>query len=75
MHQKWRETIFFKEKASHFLPTNTTMKIQGLCRVALLLPLGLVDSSPAAASALEAFQSLDYRFFVAGGTVRLRTDR
>lgn len=36
---------------------------------AIVLPLGVVDASaPAAGSALVALKSLDYRYFVAGGT-------
>jgi hypothetical protein len=43
------------------------MKIRTLFQAALVLPLG-VESAQATASALSALKSLDYRYFVAGGT-------
>lgn len=46
------------------------MKIRSLFPIALLLPLNAVhgSASSAASSALKALKSMDYRYFVAGGT-------
>jgi solute carrier family 25 phosphate transporter 3 len=44
------------------------MKIRSSLAVAILLPFGGVVNASAGSSALTAFKTLDYRFFVAGGT-------
>jgi hypothetical protein len=44
------------------------MKICSYLTALILLPLGGVVNASATSSALDAFKTLDYRYFVAGGT-------
>lgn len=44
------------------------MRVLKACQLAVVLPLGVVDSSSTASSTLSALKSIDYRYFVAGGT-------
>jgi solute carrier family 25 phosphate transporter 3 len=44
------------------------MKIRSLLTAAILLPTAAVVDASATSSALSAFKTLDYRYFVAGGT-------
>ncbi len=44
------------------------MKICSYLAAAVLLPFGGVVNASAGSSALSAFKTLDYRYFVAGGT-------
>jgi hypothetical protein len=48
--------------------TVITMKICSYLTALILLPLGGVVNASATSSALDAFKTLDYRYFVAGGT-------
>lgn len=59
--------VSFRKRLASF--TTRSMKIRQSLLSALLLPsLGGVDASAATNGALSALKSLDYRYFVAGGT-------
>jgi solute carrier family 25 phosphate transporter 3 len=44
------------------------MKVLQACQLAIVLPLGVIEPSSAASSTFSALKSIDYRYFVAGGT-------